>query len=341
MTHDVQSQRNSTDSTIRASRRRFMACAATLVGSQAAVHPSWADRYPSRPIKLLVGFPAGGGLDLVARRLQPALSQAIGQPVVIENRPGASGILAASAAARAAPDGYTLVLTVPGSMSAARLVLGDKLQYDPQKDLLPVGRVGYTPLVVVVNADSPLRSMTDLDQLARDKPEGLDVASTPQGSPAHFAIEIYKARQGIPLTPIAFSGASQGLTALLGGQVPALVTTLTAALALLNAKRIRALAVSGTATHQHLPGVPLLTAKGEPVDIVGWAALHAPQGTPAPVIAQLNQALNQVLALDSLKESLANELVLTPGSPEDLARYVSDETRRLTEISTQDGLQKQ
>lgn len=320
----------------RRERRRLAAlmglASAGLLGSRQAR----AKDYPTRPVKLLVGFPAGGGLDHVAREIGPVLAERLGQPVIIENKPGVSGVLAATAAARSDPDGYTLVMTVPASMSAARLLLGPRLQYDPVADLQPIGMIGVTPLALLVAANNPrLRSLADLEAAAKASgSNGFDVASQGLGSPPHFAIELYKARSGLPLRHIAFAGSAAALTALLGGHVPAMVTTVTAAMGPVAAGQATALAITGRQALAQMPGVPLLEPKGEPIEITSWTALHVRSSTPAPVVELINRELNQVLESEPIKRRLANEIILTPSTPEDVNRYVAAETRRLTDVAS-------
>lgn len=305
-----------------------MALAGVLGGRQAR-----AQAFPNRPFKLLVGFPAGGGLDLIAREMQPRLSKLLGQPVVVENKPGVGGILAAAAAARSAPDGYTLVMTLPGSTSIARLMHGNKLPYNPDRDLVPVGMIGYTPQVFLCAADSPIKSMADVERLAKSTPGGLNVASPGVGTPAHFAIELYKMETGLPLTHVAFAGSSQAMTALIGGQVPLMVTTITSAVALASSGRVTLLALTGRQPLEELPGVPLLKFNGQPVDIVGWTALHVARGTPGPIIERLNHDLNEVLALPAFKRRMQSiQFVLTPSTPEEVSRYIAKERTRLEQV---------
>ncbi|ADP17053.1 extra-cytoplasmic solute receptor family protein 83 [Achromobacter xylosoxidans A8] len=315
----------------------FMALAGSMRGRLA-----WGQDFPNRPVKLLVGFSAGGGLDMIAREMQPELSRLLGQPVVIENKAGAGGALAATVAARSAPDGYTLVMTVPGSTSIARLLHGDKLQYQPDSDLVPVGMIGYTPLVFLSAADSPIKSMEDVERLAKSSPGGLNVASPGAGTPAHFAIELYRTESGLPLTHVPFGGSGQAISALVGGHVPLMVTTITSAMALASSGRVTLLALTGRQPLEELPDVPLLTIKGEPVDIVGWTALHVPRGTPAPVIERLNHDLNEVLAMSAFRRRMqSTQFVVTPSTSQDVSRFIAKEKVRLEEVASKAHLQFQ
>jgi tripartite-type tricarboxylate transporter receptor subunit TctC len=319
-------------------RRTFLKIVSSLAAS-AALPAAWAQSFPSRPIKLVVGYPAGSGVDFIARAVQPKMMEVLGQPVVIDNKPGGSGVLAASFVANSPPDGYTLVFTVPGSTSTARAALGNKLQYAPE-ELVPVGMIGETPLVLLAPGNSAVRTLAQLVELARKTPGGLNVASYGIGSPSHFGIEMLKAATGVPLTHVPFQGSPAAVTALLGGQVHAFLDSVTSGLVHIASGRATPLAVTSTARLSKLPQVPTFAEEGMPSVLVsGWAGLHAARGTPPAIVQQLNAALNAALATPDVRAKLADRLIIVGGPPSVLAAHVRDETVRLEKVIKDSGIQ--
>jgi tripartite-type tricarboxylate transporter receptor subunit TctC len=319
-------------------RRTFLKLASTLAVSSIG-SAAWAQAYPSRPIRLVVGYPAGSGVDFIARAVQPRMAEVLGQTLVIDNKPGGSGVLAASMVANAQPDGYTVVLTVPASTSTARATLGSKLQYAPE-ELVPVGLIGVTPLVLLAQGNSGLRSVDQLIELARKTPGGLNIASYGVGSPSHFGIEMLKAATGAPLVHVPYQGSPAAITALLGGHVHAFMNSVTSALPFIASERATALAVTSNARLSQLPQVPTFAEEGLPqVQVAGWTGLHVPKGTSPAIVQQLNAALNAALNSPQVRASLADRLVIAGGSPGVLASYVEDETTRLEKIIKDSGIQ--
>jgi len=289
--------------------------------------------YPSRPIQLIVGFPPGSATDFIARLIAPKMAEGLGQPVVVENRPGASGVVAATAVSNAAPDGYTIMVTVPGSITTAKVMLKEKLQYSPQTDLVPIGLIGRSPLLLVVKADSGMKSVAELTALAKATSGGMSVGSYGVGSPSHFAVETLRVQSKLPIVHVPFNGSGALQTALLGGVIPAAVDSLTAVLPFLDGRRIVALAVTSPQRIDVLPNVPTTTESGlGPIELGGWAGLHGPKGTSANVVRVINAEMNRVLALPEIRNQLKSRLLIVGGAPSVFETYIKTETELVTRI---------
>lgn len=296
-----------------------------------------AQTYPSRPIQVVVGYPPGSATDFIARLLGPKMAEGLGQPIVIENRPGASGVVAAGSVARAAPDGYTIMASVPGSTTAARAIFGDKLQYSPDTDLIPIGLVGVSPLVLVTIPTSGIKTAADFLAAARSTSGGLNIGSYGVGSPSHFAIEMLRAQSNVPLVHVPHSGTAAMKTALLSGVVPVAMDSITAALPLINSGKLVPLAVTAARRSASLPNVPTTAEAGlGSVETAGWVGFHAPKGTPAEIVQKLNAELNRALALPDVRNQLGARLEIVGGTSASFAAHLKSETERLNRI-TQDA----
>lgn len=311
----------------------------TLLG--AALPPdALADSFPSRPLKLLVGFPPGGGVDFIARSFQTEFSSALGQPVVIENRPGAAGVLAASLVARAPADGYTLLLSLPASITSARVVMKGKLQYAPETDFDPIGMIGVSPVILLVRSDSSIKTLADFKKTAQTAPGGMSVGSYGVGSPGHFALEIYKSASQLPLVHVPFNGSAPAVTALLAGEVPATFDAVGASLPHIRPGKVRVLAVAAGKRATEIPDAPtFLEAGGPRVEMRGWAAVHAPKGTPSQVIERLNSALNQALNSSTVRSRLDGRIEVVPATPTELKEFVRSEREQIERLVQTAGLQ--
>ncbi|VWX62967.1 conserved exported hypothetical protein [Burkholderiales bacterium 8X] len=258
--------------------------------------------YPDKPIKLIVPFPAGGGTDIVARRLGERLRQEMGQPVVVENRAGASGNIGAEAVARAAPDGYTLMLTAaPFAIAPA---LFKSLAFDPVKDFTPVAQVASVPLLVVTRADSPYKTIADVNAAARKDAAALSYATFGNGSPPHLVGESWKALAKIQMTHVPYKGGQAALPDILSGQLDIAIMDVVSMTPLIKAGRLRALAITGPARTPVFPDVPTLTQAGLPFDTVGWYAIFGPARMDAAVTMRLNAAINKVMAQPDMRSLL-------------------------------------
>lgn len=268
----------------------------------ASMH-AWGQSYPSRSIRMVVPFAAGGGIDIMARTLALQLQDKLGQPVLVENKPGAGGIVGSEIVATAKPDGYTL-LAVPIS-HAANVSLA-KLPFDPVKDLAPVIHLASAPNVVLVNTALPARTLAEFVKLAQQKPGQLSYASSGNGSSTHLAGELFKMLAKVELLHVPYKGGGPALTDLLGGQVNMYIGSLPASLPLLKTQKLRGLAVTSSARVSSLPDVPTAIEAGvADYEYIGWYGLLAPGGTPAAVINRLNSESNRILKDPAMLEKLA------------------------------------
>ena len=277
------------------------------VPAQAQTGGAW----PNKPIRLIHPWAAGGGGDIMARLLSEKLQAELGVPVVVENRPGAGGNIGAQLAARQPADGYTIMTTAGGFAIAPSLFRN--LGYDPIKDFVPVTKMASAPLLVLVRADSPLRTMADLVALAKRDPKGVSFASFGVGSPSHLIGESINRTAGISMTHVPYS-AGNAATDLQGGQVTVAILDALSQTPQVKAGRLRALALNGPQRLPSLPDVPTLNESGIPFDLVGWHAMFAPAGTPREIVERLNRLTNQIMALPELRSRLF-ELALFPVQP--------------------------
>jgi len=290
---------------------------------------SCAQSYPSKPIRFVTGNAAGGGTDILARGIAPKLSERLGQPIIVENRPGADGIIASEFVAKSAPDGTILLVGTDGQMVLNR-GLHAKLPYDPVKDFAPVIRFSATPLVIAVHPSVPATSVAELIALARARPGELFYAS---GAPVfHVATELFKKQAGVNIVHVRYKGASPAQTATVAGEVGVIMSSLGPMLAQLRAGKLRGLAVTSSTRYTVIPDIPTMAESGlADFDVVPWTGLFAPAGTPRAIIDKLNSEAAVVLNLEELKERFAATGVALSGSTPaelgalqqaDLARWV-------------------
>ena len=303
------------------SRRRFLGALASLPLI------ARAQAYPSRPMRLLVGFAAGGNFDIVARTISGSLAERLGQPVVVENRPGAGSNLATEAMIRSAPDGYTLLLG--GTANTINATLHEKLSYDFARDTAPVGGLSRFPNVMTVGASFPAKNVAEFVAYTRANPGKVNQGSSGNGTTQHLAGELFKRMSGAEFVHVPYKGASQAISDALGGQVQVLFEPLPASIAHIRAGRLRALAVTTAARSEALPDVPAMDELYPGYEASGWTGLFAPRGTPAEAIRRVNEAVNASLA-DSVVRARFTELGATPlaTSPEELGALVAEETRK-------------
>ena len=300
----------------------------------AVATPVWAQPYPSRPVQLVVGYAQGGTGDFVARLLAQKLTTALGQPVSVENRPGASGTAAAQSVARAAPDGYTLLVGQPGEVSINPLLVKD-LGYDPARDLQPVALAALSPLALVVQSTAPYSTVGEMTAASLSSPRGLTFASPGPGTPGHVAVELLRARTKSRLNHVPFEGGGPALDALLAGQVDMYFAVLPTAMPDVSAGKLKILAVSSAKRALAVPNVPTVAEQTgiRGFDLTNWVGVLAPRGTPADVVARLNREINQVLAQPEVRERLVGDgAELAPMSMEQFADFVRSETGRNAEL---------
>ena len=300
--------------------------------------PALAQEYPSRPIRLLVGFAAGGSTDVFARAIAPRLQALLGQPVVIENRPGAGGNIATEATARSAPDGYTLLLGTIGPLAINPTLYGN-LSFDPLKDLTPVSLIGEVPNVLAVPVDRPFRSVADIIAAAKARPEALNFGSSGIGSAGHLAAEQLNLMAGIRTTHVPYRGGGALLPELIAGRVDYAFTTALNGIPQAEAGKLRILGVPNGKRVPLLPDIPTIAESGLPgFDGVDWAAMMAPPGLPAPILAKLNAAMQSVLKDPELVAAMAaRRLVREASTPEALAAFLRQETARWAPVVRASG----
>ena len=297
--------------------------AATVLG---LALPASAQPYPHKPIRLIVTFAAGGGTDLAARAVAPKLSEVLGQPVVIENRAGANGAVGAEATAKAAPDGYTLMVGAAGTLAVAPH-LNSKMPFDSFKDFAPVSLLATSPFVVTVNPSVKAESIRDLLALARAQPGKLSFGSSGTGGAPQLAGELFKAQAGVDMLHVPYKGLGPALTDLLGGQIQIVFADVGLVTANLKAGKLRGLAITSAARSAVLPELPTVAEAGVPGYAAGtWYGVFAPAGTPAPVVTRLSEEIRKVLALPEIRNALQAQGVEAAGNtPEQYAAFVREE----------------
>ena len=307
---------------------RWFALALALLCAHA-----FAADYPARPIHLIVPFAPGGGNDTVARLVGHKLEGELGQPVVIDNRPGAGGVVGAEAAARAAADGYTLVLGGVGS-HAINPNLHTNLTYDPIRDFQPISLIASAPLVLVVHPSVPAHSVSELIALAKAQPGRLNYASNGNGSSSHLAAAMFATMTGTEMVHVPYKGLSPALTDLLSGQVQLMFSSVVAILPHVKAGKLRALAVSSRQRMALLPDLPTIAESGVPgYQSSSWYGILAPAGTPPDVVTRLNAALVKIVAQPDVKQALAQEGAEPVGdSPQAFGAFIQAEKQRLGDV---------
>ena len=288
-----------------------------------------AQDFPSRTVKIVVAFPAGGPTDFVARVLADKLKGILGQSVIIENKPGANAAIGAESVAKSDPDGYTLFFTTAGAV-VINPHMRANLPYDPVKDFAPITLVVNTMEVLVVRSDTPMKSATDLVALAKSRPDGIAMASTGIGSPPHLALELFKGSSGANVLHVPYRGAAPAVTDVVGGQVHAMFADLPVLMPQIRGGTLRPIGVGSKRRASVLPDVPTLDEQGiKDVYADNWYALFAPAKTPAPVIAKLNAAVNAVLKdPETAKKLIDAGADPAAGTPEELAEFLKSELER-------------
>jgi tripartite-type tricarboxylate transporter receptor subunit TctC len=308
----------------------FFACAAATAAAQSC---------PARPIHLIVPFPPGGGNDTVARAIAQQAGPDLGQPIVIDNRPGAGGSVGAELAAKAPPDGYTLFLAGVGS-HAVNPNLHARLPYDPVKDFTPVTLLASAPSVLVVNPAVPARSIAELSAYARANPGKLNYASNGNGSAAQLAAAMYESMAGVRMVHVPYKGIAPALTDLLSGEVQLMFGTIVALVPHIQAGRLRALAVTSRKRSPLLPQVPTLAESGLPDYEAGsWYGILAPAGTPPEVVRALNAAMVKAVRQRDVSRRLAAEGAESIGStPEEFGAHIQRELARVAKVVRAAGI---
>ena len=299
----------------------------TLFGAAVSV-AAFAQGYPTKPVRLIVPFAAGSTTDTLARLLGQRLGERWNNQVVVDNRPGAGGNIGAEIAARANPDGYTLLIT-PAS-HAINPSLYSKLSYDPVKDFAAVTLVAQAPLIIVINPQVPAASLQELLALARSKPRQLNYASGGSGSPSHLAVELLKSMAGVDMVHVPYKGGGPVITAVLANEVQLTAGGLIPTLPQVRAGRLKALAVTGTRRSAVAPEVPPVAEAGVPgYDVSGWWGLFAPAATPQPIVASLQGEIARILSAQDVRERLLGEGIEPSGmEPDAFAAYLRHEVAK-------------
>jgi tripartite-type tricarboxylate transporter receptor subunit TctC len=288
-----------------------------------------AQPYPSKPIRLVVGFPPGGAADFVARTLQEPLSRALGQPIVVDNRPGAGSSIAAEHVARGAPDGYTVLIASPSSILVNPL-LTPKNPFQPLKELVAVTKVTSSPLVVAVNPALGVNSLRELIDYAKKNPGKLNFASSGNGSAPHLAAVLFMRVAAVDMVHVPFKGGAPAVQSVLAGDTQLAFATPPSVLPLVQAGRLRALAVTARERTPLVPGVPGMAEAGlSDYEIAFWYGLFVPAGTPGDVVRRLYAAANQSLSAPNVNQTLAREGTEVSGSssPEDFAGFLAEDAK--------------
>ena len=290
-------------------------------------------KYPDRPVKILVGFGAGGGTDVAARILAQKMSEGLGQTVVVENRTGASGMIALQATARSAPDGYTLMMGSQTTFAVAP-ILYPRYSLDPSRDVAGVALTGVSPLVLVVHPAVPAKSVADVIAMAKAKPGTLNFGSGGLGTTPHMTGELFAAVAGIKVTHVAYRGEAPAINDLLGGQIPMMFANLSAIVGNVKAGTLRALAVTSAQRAPAVPEIPTVAEAALPgFEAATWFALAAPAATPRDIVSTLGAQVKRALALPDVKQRFADLGMTTESStPESLDAYIKSETAKWAKV---------
>ena len=312
-------------------RRRFLQWAGGAVLASALLSPAHALDYPTRPVRLVVGFPPGGSADIVARLVAQALTERMGQSFIIDNKPGAGSNLGTETVARAEPDGYTLM--ADSVSNAINPTLYKKLSYDQLKDLIPVASIDVVPNVMDINLDLPVKSVPEFIAYTKSNPDKISMGSGGIGSSPHVAGELFKMMTGVSMLHIPYRGVALATADLLGGRIQVLFDTLPAAVANIRAGKIRALAVTSKKRSETLPDVPTMNEFVPGYEADSFHGISAPKGTPREIVEKLNQEINAALADPKLKARLAElGAEVFTGTPEDYGRYLKGEIERWAKV---------
>jgi len=308
-------------------RRRFLRLTAGAAAFPLTLRLAEAQTYPSRPVRLLVGFAAGSTTDIVARLIGQWLSERLGQQFIVENRPGAASNIATEAVVKATADGYTLLMVAP--VAAINATLYEKLNFNFLRDMAPVAGVVRVPNVLEVNPALPVKTVPELIDLAKANPGTLSFASAGVGTASHLAGEMFKARTGLDLIHVAYRGDGPAMTDLIGGQVQVGFATMIASIGHIRSGRLRPLAVTTAIRSEVLPELPTVADFVPGYEASSWFGVAAPKDTPAAVIERLNAEINVGLADAKIKARLADMSgMLLTGSAADFSRLIADETEK-------------
>jgi tripartite-type tricarboxylate transporter receptor subunit TctC len=312
-------------------RRRFLHLSAGAAALPAASRIARAQTYPTRPVRLVVGFPVGGTTDIIARLMGQLLSERLGQPVITENRPGAGGNIGTEAVVRAPPDGYTVLIC--GSSDAINATLYNNLKFNFIRDIAPVASMLRHPLVMLVNPSFPAKTVPEFIAYAKANPGKLNMASASIGSSPHLSGELFKMMTGVSMVHVPYRGEAPALTDLLGGQAQVYFGGPPATIGYIRAGELRALAVTTATGSQALPDIPTVGDFVPGYEASTWYGVGAPKNTPTEIIDKLNREINAVLADSKMKSGLADlGLTVLPSSPAGFGKFIADETEKWAKV---------
>ncbi len=308
-------------------RRRFLQVAAVAAALPAVPRIATAQAYPAKPVRFIIGYTPGGSADIAARLIAQWLTERVGQPFVVESRPGAGTNIATEAVVRAAPDGYTLLLVAPAN--AINATLYGKLNYNFLTDIAPVAGIIRFPNVMEVNLSVPVHTVAEFIAYAKTNPGKINFASSGNGSTIHMSGELFKMMTGVGMVHVPYRGSSQALTDLLGGQVQVMFDNVPTSLEHIKSGRLRALAVTTATRLELLPAVPTVAATVPGYESSAWYGVGVPKGTPPEIVDMLNREINAGLADPQLKARFYDLSAMTlPGSPDDFGKLLVDETEK-------------
>jgi tripartite-type tricarboxylate transporter receptor subunit TctC len=312
-------------------RRNFLHLAACAAALPAVSRVAWAQAYPTRPVRLIVGFVPGNPPDIVARLTGQWLSERLGQPFVVENRPGASGFIGTEAVVRAPPDGYTLLVTGVNDVVGATLY--DKLNYNFMRDIAPVAAIIRQPLVMVVHPSFPAKTVPEFIAHAKANPGKVNMASAGTGTPPHLVGALFKAMADVDMVHVAYRGGAPALTDLIGGQVQVMFVGTPASIEYIRSGKLRPLGVTTATRSEVLPDVPTVGEFVPGYEASTWFGVGAPKNTSSQIIDKLNKEINAGHADPKLKAQLASlGGTVLPGSPADFAKLIADDTEKWAKV---------
>jgi tripartite-type tricarboxylate transporter receptor subunit TctC len=301
-----------------------------------------AQAYPSKPLRMVVTFAAGGGADFVARAIAPKLGEALGQPVLVDNRPGANGALGADLVAKAAPDGYTLLLGAAGTMVVAPH-LGANMPFDPAKDLAPASLVAISPFVVTLNPSVQANSVRELIALAKAKPGKINYGTSGTGGSPQLATELFKSMAGVNMVHVPYKGLAPALTDLIGGQIQVVFADVGLVKGHIAGGKLKGLAVTSGARTSAMADLPTVAEAGVPGYAAGtWYGIFAPAGTPADIVSRLSAEIRKLLALADIKAAFVAQGVDPAGdTPEQFAAFMREESAKWGMVIRDAGIKAQ
>jgi tripartite-type tricarboxylate transporter receptor subunit TctC len=312
-------------------RRTFPHLAAGVAALPVVSRTAIAQNYPARPVRVIVGFAAGGGNDIVARMIGQWLSERLGQPFIVENRPGGGSNIATESVVRAAPDGYTLLLV--GTTNAANATFYQKLSFNFARDIAPVSSITHQPQVMLGSLSFPARALPEFVDYAKANPGKVNMSSAGVGAISHLAGELFKMMAGVNLVHVPFGGNSPALTALLGGQVEVSFASLPSSIEFIRTGKLRGLGVTSATRSEVLPDLPSIGEHVPGYDVSAWYGVGAPKGTPTEIVDKLNTEINAGLATPKLKARIADlGGTVAPMSPAEFGKFIADDTEKWAKV---------